>query len=1163
MAILASDIKLLESERMRDTADGGGRMTGRVIPSGQAGNVFPKVSRVDSVYGRVNLRKIYVAVRTATLDMYAGAHAIITDAPNNDRISCVLFSTGSSFDTRAAARDRIESYVVAGPLSRMRLYGNQLVGQKAILCYQREEEPLPEVGSVLVLSVEASGYAATSQYVRIIDIEHEVRSFTDAAGDFRRRLITMKISTALGQTFPGAEPTRYSADPSVTKVRITQVADASRYYGIQPLVEPVAAGALSVRLASVYAPLVPSTQRETPVSMATVAGVAAMTTAGAARTHRSGPQPSVGGVAIRLLRGARPGSISITANTASSFPEYWPKTDDGAGNIKIPSGTVVGLVDYDAGVITPTVSVWGAGSWVDTTYTPAASTPNAAHTRSIAITLGTRGTVYAETLNPLPAPGSLIVDYRALGRWYRLRDNGAGVLVANTLAEGTGSVDYATGAVVVTLGALPDVDSAVLLSWGTPAHYAIRTDDAATTVDLRYSLAQRPIVPGSLAISYPVGGVSRSATDAAANGTISGTGITGTIDYATAEVTLRFTTLPDNAATLSNAYTWRDGAGLMSGATATISGGQFTVPGVAPFRNGGTFSLQCAASSGGTIVAAAYITSAGVVRVAAGKGGDSPRVKWADQSIGSFNASTGVVTFSGTIALSGYRWDSMFTWAPLSGTATPVTVSSIVVERDTAAFSPAAVTGETVAVAAVGLRIDLLQTTANGIVPGSLIFAATGKTYVDRNGTLYTDVNPETGSGTPAGAIDYSTGVATLTWWADNVALGRNVLACLTQYGSWTAIDSQFRTAGSPIRPASLYVQATTADGVLISGTADTNGVISGAWMRGSIEQSMGVVSLEFGQLSGATWVPREILPGTLRYNSVVLSNLPLDATILGLDPVRLPADGRVPIFRPADVVVIHHTATTAIASPVAGATYSAGRVDLAVLRLESATGAEVADGRYAADLAAGTVTLAADWTGADGAAPLSIVHRIEDMGLISDVQISGEISLSAPLTRDYPAGAYASSALLYGDMQAVVTSLFDQGTWSGVWSDVLIGSQATAQYDDINYPVEILNRSAVTERWRINFTSTTAYQVIGENLGVIATGSTAADLSPINPVTGEPYFVLRAAGWGLGWSAGNQLRFNTAGANGPTWIARTILAGATLDGDSFDIEARGDVDVV
>lgn len=1180
MPIQPTDIKLLESERMRDTSDGGGRMTGNIIPSGQAGNVFPKVSRVDSVYGRVNLRKIYIAVRTATLEMYAGAHAIITDPPNNDRISCVLFSTGSAFDTRAAARDRIESYVVAGPFSRLRLYGNQLVGQKAILCYQREEEPLPDVGEVLVLSVEAQGYPATQQYVRITDVTHEVRIFTDAQGDYRQRVLALKIGAPLAQTFPGAEPVRVSTDPSPTKVRGTQVADASKYYGIQPIDEAVTAGALTLRLSSIYAALVPSTQRETPVSLAQIGGAVPLERTGDVIHEDAGQYTfsrfninTGGGIRTKSKRPINAGTLLVEYRDPATGSLHVRFTDTGngvlAGEEFVAFVGVSGTVNYETGDI----HIWAANGASDLTHqvrlTYAASVPvsNPAHSRQIPITLGTRGTVYAETLLPIPSPGTLVVDFRALGRWYRLRDNGSGQLIANTQNEGTGSVDYVTGAVVVTLGALPDVDSAVLFAWGSPVHTVIRagaTTDATTTLRLDYRLANAPVVPGTVTISYPVGGLSCNVTDSGAAGNLAGTGVSGTINYTTGDVRLEFSTPPDRAAHVLNAYTWRSGAGLLSGTTAVISGGSFTVPGTAPFRNGGTMTLT-ATDSAGTLTLPAYITAGGQVRVRAFRDGPNhaSSTRWiADQQVGTFAADTGVVTLTSAVSVQTRAWGEDM-WV-LETRAAPITgAADIVVEHDTETYDPNAVTGEAVAVSAVGLTLDLTTTVADMIVPGSVLFRATGKSYADRNGTLYADVDPATGSGTPAGTLDYATGVAHLTFWADNAAVNRAVDACLTQYGNWTSVTAFFRTAGSPIRPASLYVQAATTDGELISGTANQNGEISGSWMRGTVEQTMGVVAVEFGQMQDGAWVPREIMPGTLRYNCVVLSNLPLDANVLGLDPVRLPSDGRVPIYRPGDVVVIHNTQETALPNPVtAGASYSVGRTNLAVLRLEDALGVELAADRYVGDLAAGTVTMASDWDGTGVAHPLVAVHRIEDMSLLADVQINGEISLTAPTLHAYPqAGTYVSSALLYGDLAAIVTNLFDQQTWTGAWSDSLIGSQSNAQYDDINYPVEVLNESAVTERWRINFTSTTAFQLYGENLGLIATGEILIDLAPINPVTGQSYFVLRAAGWGGGWAAGNQLRFNTIGANGPTWIARTILAGASLAGDSFDIEARGDVD--
>lgn len=483
------------------------------------------------------------------------------------------------------------------------------------------------------------------------------------------------------------------------------------------------------------------------------------------------------------------------------------------------------------------------------------------------------------------------------------------------------------------------------------------------------------------------------------------------------------------------------------------------------------------------------------------------------------------------------------------------------------------------------LVINLTPRNSETIVPGSVGFTFAGWYYQDRgDGKLWTGLNPLTGAATLAGVINYKSGLATVGWWNAGFDTTTGTLmqvhSMLTAFGDWTAERAFFRTAGSPIRPASLFVQATAEDGTLITGTSDVSGVITGDLVYGTVQQEMGVVRAAFGEMvtaagnesedwynaadvvGGMIWKPKKVIPGTIRYNAVVLTSLPLNADILGLDPVRLPSDGRVPIYRPADVVVIHNTASYALPNPaVAGATYSVGRINLSELWVVDANGAHIATTHYAANLAAGTITMAADLALGAIPQPLTVRHRIEELNLLSDVQINGQISLTGPLSRDFDTSSLVSSALLFGDMFARVTGVFDQATWTGAWNNSLTGSQATAQYNTVDYPITVLNNGAVTERWRINFTSSTAYQLIGENLGVIATGNTSTDLAPTNPLTGLPYFTLHAAGWGAGWAAGNQLRFNTVGATAPIWIARTVLPGATLSGDSIDLQLRGDVD--
>ncbi len=1154
MTILSSDIRLLESERMTDTTDGGGRRTNRVIPDGVAGNIFPKVSRVDSVYGRVNLRKIYPHINTANLDVYAGAHFVITDAPDNDRIGVLAFSTGSDFDLRTAARDRIESYVIAGPESRMTLYGRQLKESQAILAYQREEEPLPEIGDVYAISNEVGGVTTAQQFVRVQDVTHEVRTFQDdSSNEYRRRVVTMKIGSRLRHEFAGIpSPSRFASVSASAegKLRTTTVADASRYYGIQPLSAAVSSGALELSVASVYAPIVPTTQRETPLSLASVAGAGFFVDCapGLVSEPLVSHTFSIGVVTSwRTLRSPKPGTLRVLAATADNGGV---SVDDGAGSIGGESGSFQfsGAVDYESGVVNITPTFAGGVSLV-LSYVPQVDVSQAAHTHAIPVTLATRGTVYAVPLLPVPAPGTLIVDFRALGKWYRLRDNGAGELVGGDAQYGTGTVDYVTGGATITLGALPDVGSSVLLSWGSPVHYEILV--ATPSSAFAITLAPGPVKPGTVVLTWLEGATSKTASD---NGSGAITGdATGAIVYQTGALSL--TMAAPIAGTVSIAFdrdtppvsqSSHEFGGAVIAHSVRVTGASMTLPNTLPYN--------------GLVL---YDNGAGQLRmIGAGTGAGGDTLSFGDywvtstQSFGTVDYDTGIVTVVATVPtlLRGPWNPATSTWGvDVAGTIT-VSTTGATFAATPSGTTPAVVAQTqtaTIGSTGAGLSLKLGTPKPTTIVPGSVLFTAFGKPHIDRNGTIYTDLDPTTGSAMAVGTINYETGKIELNDYPTGQAANFVIRSALGRKGDYTATSVAFRTAGSPIRPASLYVQVTALDGELLVGTADQNGVITGG-MTGEVEQTMGVVVVDFA---------KPVMPGTLRYSAVVLSNLPLDANQLGLDPVRLPSDGRVPIFRPADVAVVHHTDIYDAGTPAAGSTINVGRTDLSALWLEDANKKKLAANMYAVDLAAGTATMAADLSLTGYVPPIAAKHRIEEMGLLSDVQINGQLTLTAPLLRSFPAGSQLSSALLYGDLQARVTNVFDQQTWTGVWQSTRIGDGATAQYNDVDYPIEVTNDGAITERWRLNFTSTTSFQVIGENLGVIGTGTTGADLQPINPLTGLPYFTLRAAGWGLGWGPGNQLRKDTIAAAPPTWLARCVLPGAALTGDSFDAQLRGDVD--
>jgi hypothetical protein len=597
MPITAADIKLFASERMTDTSDGGGRRTSNVIPDGEPGNIFPKVSRLDGVYGRVNLRKVSAGVETPTVETYAGAHAVIMDAPDNDKIHVNLFSTGSDFDTRTQARDRIESYVIAGPESRMIVYGRQLIGQRAVMAYQREEEPLPEVGEVFCLSRETAGVVEYQQYVRVEDVEHEVRSFADslASGEFKRRVVTMALSSPLRYEFPGHDaPLRFANETRPTLIRRTKAADTSRYCGIQPVTEAAPANALAIKVASVYSPIVPTTQRETAISSAQISGASSLLPAGSERMPYMPTGPSlspfistVREVTCRLPTAIAPGTLNVmlvSDGNVSPSSNSNVGTDDGKGNIIPPTpqsgGSKLwgGTVDYQSGTMVLSVQWQNPmyGGHVEAAYILAADVSQPAHTRELPVTLATRGTVFVQSLIPIPAPGTLNFDFRALGKWYRLRDDGTGAVRGDDPAYGVGTIDYVTGALVATIGALPDVGSSVLLAWGSKVHYTIRagaTSDAGTRVKQRIQLTALPVKPGTVAVEYPVAGVPLMGL-ADVNGVITGGNLAGTVNHTTGEVEVEYTAkLPDMETLVTVTYEQE----LPSGGAPTSMAGDITV----------------------------------------------------------------------------------------------------------------------------------------------------------------------------------------------------------------------------------------------------------------------------------------------------------------------------------------------------------------------------------------------------------------------------------------------------------------------------------------------------------------------------------------------------------------------------------------------------------
>lgn len=1154
MTIPASALKLYPAADLTQFDTGGGRITATPLPDNAVGALFAQIPRTARAGGQADLVKLALGVDTANTDQLTGVGLFLTNAAADEHVSTLLFSSGPAahYDTRAAARSYLENYVVAGPEYQGYLYGPHVSGALAITLLQRPERSLPEIGAVFALQVSGT----VQQYVRISDVTSAVQTFTDSQGDVQLRVVTLTLGTRLAQNYSGGTPTRYSAHNSPTVILTTTVAAAAKFYGVQRLAAAASAGSLEIIARSVFGQAVPSATRQTAVTDASTGGAIAFPTAGPARSQTL-PSLAVGG-SVYLPGPARPGSVTITYQSTTM-------RDNGAGKILrvsgggSPPGTVDMLIDYASGQIMHANAPVGAWPGLTAVYMPSAAASQTAHTLDIPVTLGTRSQVYAPTVDPLPAPGSVVISYRALNRWYVLRDDGAGTLVPDISGTGTGTVNYTTGALSISLGALPDVGSSVLVQWGSPTHYVQRSADAIAAAEIRVQLPQLGLKKGTVTVGWTQGGAAKSVADNSSGGWTGAAAAGGSCDYVGGLVRVIPTALPDVGTTVT--VTYQQAIPLSGTADGTRVGSTISGTFGAALRPG-TLRMSVTATASIVLTKPGYpdkLVSVPVEIVVGDNGsGALAAVSGDGFASGTIDYTTGAwsVTLAGSVSRSVYGHTR---WATYSLTIDPETA---VAGAYTVEGSGSAYGSQSHSVTLAGLTLDFAPTHAQPLVPGALLYTWGGQTWADRSGTLYYAISTSTGSGTVGGTLDYTTGIATLTAWTAGGANSVVLLALLTQIGTWTMIEAQFRAPGAPLLPASLYLQATRADGTLLSVTATADGTISGDGVRGSVNVATGVVRVEFATIGATQYRP--IIPGTLRFSCVVVATVPQDAALIGVDATRLPSDGRVPIYRAGgdELVLIHETVVwTMPGGLTAGQVVTLPDADLQALELRDATGVQVPAAKYTADLIDGTVTMATPLDLSGYTQPLVARLLVGDLVSVSDVLIDGTLQLGAALTRDYTTAASVSSMLRGGNLRARVSVLFDQSTWDGVtWLDAVSGSVATGTFDAVTYPPQVRNDSSRRERWTLKFTSATGGQIIGETFGVIGTFSTTANVVITNPYTGQPDLVMDWHGFGSGWATGNIIRINVEAAQLPAWMLRCISPGAeALATDSVRLLAYGD----
>ncbi len=494
---------------------------------------------------------------------------------------------------------------------------------------------------------------------------------------------------------------------------------------------------------------------------------------------------------------------------------------------------------------------------------------------------------------------------------------------------------------------------------------------------------------------------------------------------------------------------------------------------------------------------------------------------------------------------------------------------------NTAGYAPPSVT------------IDLCPQTSDYVVPGSVRFTWMGHVFEDYDGTLIRDRSPGN-VGFAAGQMNYTSGVATVTDYVVDGGPENFTLDSLwTIRQNWNTASVFMRTEVAPLKPTGFVMQLVDSQGNQITGTADVDGNVTGTHLQGRIEYQTGEVEMQFGDyvldtaLSDAQkaewwydaadvgavqadkiWRPWPVDPTTLRYSCVSYVYLPVDASLMGIDPAALPPDGRVAFARPGDTCVVGVTHGGSAFAASNGMVYDVGHERLSFVQvLDDATGAEVLTG-YTKDLDAGALTFT-DVAGYP--ALVRVVGRTEVYRQIAEVRIDGKVRLTQPIGSVFGVDAVLSTALRQGDRFARVRNVFDQASWDGVtWLDAvdpLTGPAPATFKKDVN-PPQIANRGAITERWALRIRSGgQLFDCIGEHLGQIASGSINEDFSPMNLAAGAPYFTLPAAGWGEGWVAGNVVFLDTVGAEFPIDLLRCTQPSSPVGvDDSFWLVQRGDV---
>lgn len=525
MPIETNNLVLYKSERLTDTSDGGGKYSGQIVVDGESNNLFSDVSELDRTVGRVSMRKIYAAVNNNDTESLMGSTVFISKNPEDPNVSALLFSTESHIDVRSSAANRVENYLAKGGQIAGTPLDTLWQGMKVIQVAMFKTDTESSVGDTIVLVSNEGQGSEYEQYVRLTKVETRIATMSISGTQVEYKLATYSINDPLERDFVGLSAAQwYNGTKSPTIIRDTIVADTGKYYASVELAEDVDVNSFTIQAASIFSQLIPSSQTETPLidlnalseNVALVAGNSGIITAPFTTNVNTNQSLYIGSSVL-------PGSLS--------FSLFGQAITDNGGTLRTLSGTQIGTIDYQTGHIVWTNAIGTGTVSINITFKPAAMPTQPFESYALPVTANNQGTNWTGVLLPIPAPGALSISYMAQGKFYTLKDNGTGCLVAANDSIGTGSINYQTGSWLLTTGALPDVGTPILLLWGTPIATFARANLPVLPAAIEFDLGQVAISASSVSVTWLLDGVSKTSSSNA-QGQFTGDA-TGSINYAT------------------------------------------------------------------------------------------------------------------------------------------------------------------------------------------------------------------------------------------------------------------------------------------------------------------------------------------------------------------------------------------------------------------------------------------------------------------------------------------------------------------------------------------------------------------------------------------------------------------------------------------------------